>query len=283
MHRFTRRFIPFIMFAVSFLAPFVCIAEEPALDEQPWEEFGVNVGVFLSAVDSTLRFGSGISVDLDVEDFLGLDTSNFVFRADALWRFSDNRRHRLDFSWFSLNRSGERQILEDITVELYGKEVVIPAGTDVESFLDIDIWELSYSYSFFQDERIDLAAGIGLYIMPIDFGLNATGLIDEEGQESFTAPLPVVGLRMDIALTPRWFLRTSTQAFYLEYEDFSGSILRVDAAVEYNPWKHVGIGLGFDTLHIDVQAEGEDWPGVDLNGKVNFNYAGLQLYLRLFY
>lgn len=30
-------------------------------------------------------------------------------------------------------------------------------------------------------------------------------------------------------------------------------------------------------------AEGEDYPGIDLNGKVNFNYAGLQLYLRFFY
>jgi hypothetical protein len=30
-------------------------------------------------------------------------------------------------------------------------------------------------------------------------------------------------------------------------------------------------------------AEGEDYPGIDLNDKVNFNYAGLQLYLRFFF
>jgi hypothetical protein len=30
-------------------------------------------------------------------------------------------------------------------------------------------------------------------------------------------------------------------------------------------------------------AKGEDDPGIDLNDKVNFNYAGLQLYLRFFY
>jgi hypothetical protein len=32
-----------------------------------------------------------------------------------------------------------------------------------------------------------------------------------------------------------------------------------------------------------LQADEEDWPGVDLNGKVSFNYAGVQLYLRYFF
>jgi hypothetical protein len=266
-----------------FSLPQISMADEWNLDERPWEKFGANIGVFISAVDSTLRFGSGIGVDLDVEDFLGLDTSNTVFRADALWRFTANRRHRVDFSWFSLNRSGDTNALDDIKVEVDGEEIVIPAGTELESFLDFDIYQLTYCYSFFQDDRIDLAAGLGLYVMPINFGFKATGIIDEEGEESFTAPLPVVSLSMDIALTPQWFIRTGGQVFYLEYEKFTGSIMKFDAALEYNPWEHVGIGVGFDTLGVRVEAEGEDWPGIDLNGKLDFNYAGLQLYLRLFY
>jgi hypothetical protein len=77
----------------------------------------------------------------------------------------------------------------------------------------LDIYELAYSYSFLQDDRIDLAALIGLYVMPIDFGINVAGLVNVNESEKFTAPLPVVGLRMDIALAPRWFLRTGTQIF----------------------------------------------------------------------
>jgi hypothetical protein len=53
--------------------------------------------------------------------------------------------------------------------------------------------------------------------------------------------------------------------------------------VEYKPWEHVGIGVGFDTLKVSIEAEDEDWPGIDLKGKVQFNYTGLQLYLRLFF
>lgn len=62
------------------------------------------------------------------------------------------------------------------------------------------------------------------------------------------------------------------------------SVLEFRAVVEYNPWKYVGLGLGFDSLNVSVDADGStDWPGVDLNGKIDFAYTGLQLYLRLFY
>ncbi len=54
------------------------------------------------------------------------------------------------------------------------------------------------------------------------------------------------------------------------------------AALEYNPWEHVGIGVGVDSLAVKVEAGGEDWPGIDFKGNVEFNYTGLQLYLRIF-
>jgi hypothetical protein len=87
---------------------------------------------------------------------------------------------------------------------------------------------------------------------------------------------------MDVVLTPKWFLRTGSQVFYLEYDNFTGSILEFRAALEYNPWAHVGMGLGFDALKIKIEANGEDWPSVDFKGNVEFAYTGLQLYLRFF-
>jgi hypothetical protein len=260
------------------------IAEEWNKEAKPWEKFGANVGVFMASIDSTIRLGSGIGVDIDVEKALDLDSTNSVFRADALWRFTDNRRHRLDLIWFAFRRDGNRQILEDIKIEDDdGNVITIPTGTTVDTFFDLDIYQLNYSYSFFQDERIDLAAGIGLYVMPIDFGIRISGLADEDESENFTAPLPVFNLSMDVALTPKWFIRTGAQVFYLEYDNFTGSIMEFRTALEYNPWNHVGIGLGFDTFGFRLEADGEDWPGIDLKGNVEFNYAGLQLYLRVFY
>ena len=259
-------------------------AQENAAGDSPWETFGVNLGVFVSATDTSFRIGSGIGLSIDAEQALNLDANTTVFRADALWRFTDNKRHRLDLTWFSLSRDATRVIGQDITFEdKDGNPITIDAGTTVESNFDFDIYELGYSYSFFQDDRIDLAAGIGLFIMPLDFGIRSSGLVEEDGSASFTAPLPVFGLRMDVALTPKWFLRTGSQVFYLEYDNFTGSVLDFKVAVEYNPWKHVGLGLGFDTLRVQLEADGEDYPSIDFKGNVDFAYTGLQLYLRYFF
>ena len=59
-----------------------------------------------------------------------------------------------------------------------------------------------------QDDRIDLAAQFGLYIMPINIGVEVSGLFAEEGTLDFTTPLPSFVLRMDLALTPKSLSRT---------------------------------------------------------------------------
>ena len=99
------------------LIPQTGSAEEWDLNKKPWEKFGASFGVFLSSLDSSFRIGSGIGLDIDVEQLLGLESSTAVFRTDALWRFTNNRRHRLDFTWFNLSRDGDRQIFEAITIE----------------------------------------------------------------------------------------------------------------------------------------------------------------------
>jgi len=275
----------FAIAVVFFLFPQDIMAEDWDLDEKPWEKFGANLGLFVSNIESSFRIGSGIGLDINVEELLGLESTNSAFRADILWRFSKNRRHRLDFGWFSFRRSGDRAFLQDITIEhpITGEEITIDAGTQVKGFFNFDIYQLNYSYSFLQDERIDLAALFGLYIMPIDVGISAAGFVDKEGTAKFTAPLPALGLRMDFALTPRWFLRSKTQLFYMEFENFKGSLLAFSAALEYNPWKHFGIGLGIDSFVVNVDAKGEDWPLIDFVGNISFGYTGFQLYLRYFF
>ena len=271
------------------LVLFLTVAVQPlmaddSVKDSPWEKFSFNLGAFFSTSSTDLRFGSGVGVSIDVEEFLGLDTETSVFRLDSYWRFSDNRRHKVDFSWFSYNRSGDRTISEDITIKPpEGEDIVIPTGTKVESFYDFDIYQIAYSYSFIQDERLDIAGRFGLYIMPISFGLSATGLVDDEADQKFTAPLPSLGLKLDILIAPKWYYRNGFQFFYIQYENFTGNLLNFTTAIEYNPWKHVGFGLGLDALRMGLEADGEDYPGIDLRGNVEFDYTGVMLYGRFFF
>lgn len=251
---------------------------------KPWETLGFSAGIFFSDINTSFRLGSGVAVEVDAERSLDLDRRNRVARVDGFWRFSKNKKHRLDLSWFAFHRSASKTITEELIIEgPDDEEIVIDPGTEVDAFFDIDIYQLSYSYSFLQDDRIDFAFRIGLYVMPIDFGIDVKGVVEEAESQDFIAPMPTIGSRLDIALTPKWFLRMSTQYFYLEYKQYTGSIMASHHALEYKPWKHVGIGAAVDTFRIWVEAEGEDYPEVDLRGEVQFAYTGLQLYLRLYY
>jgi hypothetical protein len=260
---------------------FPALAGEKTTTDLPWEKFSLNVGGFLNATNSSIQLGAeGVGVSLDIEDLLGMDTATTVFRADGAWRFTDNRRHRWDLSWFAVRRSGETTLGRDIPID---DTTVLPLGSTVRSSFDLDIYRTAYSYSFFQDERMDLAASIGAFIMPISFELNASGAVTAVRSESITAPLPVIGFRTDFAITPKVFLRASSDIFYLEISDFKGLIVDTKAAVEYAAFEHVGIGLGFESFNLAVEAKGEDYPGVNFKGKLNFTYLGANLYVKLYF
>jgi len=219
-----------------------------------------------------------------LKNFLGWTPPTRYIKLKGFWRFTDNLRHRLGFEYSSYRRDGDRTILEDFTFEDdQGNQITIPAGSQVNSYFDFDIYKVSYNYSFFQDDRIDLFAGIGFYWMPIGIGVNSTGLISVNEEESFDAPLPTIALGADFSITPKWFLRTSMELFYLEIKEFKGSIYQSTVALEYLPWKHVGFGLAFDTFNLHIEADGEDYPEIDFQGELNFNITGLLLYMKMFF
>jgi hypothetical protein len=260
-------------------------AKEADFKDKPWKKFNVDAAALIANIDTNLNLGAkGFGVKVDVEDFFGMDTTNSIFKLKGFWRFTDNLRHRLGFEYSSYRRDGYRTILEDFTIEDdNGNQITIPAGTQVNSYFDLDIYKISYSYSFFQDDRIDLAAGIGVYWMPIDIGVNSKGLIRVNETEKFDAPLPTVALRADFAITPKWFLRSSLELFYLEIQQFKGSIYQSTVALEYLPWKHVGFGFAFDTFNLHIEANGEDYPEIDFRGELDFNITGLLLYMKMFF
>ena len=130
---------------------------------------------------------------------------------------------------------------------------------------------------------MDLSFLIGLYVMRIDIGLNATGLINVDETERFTAPLSTLGLRADFAITPKWFLRSGFDIFYLEIKEFKGTIYESHVAIEYLPWKHFGFGLAANVFDLDIEADREDYPGIDFTGELGFKYSGLLLYAKMFF
>jgi hypothetical protein len=104
-------------------------AEKKKAENLPWDKASISLGSFVSSSRSNvLLSANGFGIGIDVEEALGMDTTQTVFRAGGIWRFSDNRRHRADLSWFAIRRDASKQLGQDITIN----GVTYPTGTQVK-------------------------------------------------------------------------------------------------------------------------------------------------------
>ena len=201
----------------------------------PWKKAYLDLGLFYSVSNTTFRLGEdniGTGISLDVEDFLGLDSTTSAFRIGGGWRFTKNMRHKLEFGWFAIHRDASGTITEDINIPPEHGGGTILAGEVVDSEFNFDLIKLKYEYSFILDDRLDLNLGLGLFVMPFEFGVQQTA--GGNGMaEDITAPLPVGSLGFDFAITPKWFVRQQLELFYLKYGDFTGAITGSSVALEY--------------------------------------------------
>ncbi len=253
------------------------LAEAPrqANDRMPWKRWAVQLGGYVSRLESTVRLGSasaGAALELNLEKAFGLQSSTTAVRAGAYARVSENLRHRVALDFYGSTRVASKTLTEDITVGA----TTFSAGSTVSSTTTLDIVKASYAYSLLLDERVDLAASAGLYTMPFGFRFERASTVEAQ---DFTAPLPVVGLHLDFAMTPSVFLRQRLDLFYLAYGQFKGSLGSATLAVEWFPWPLVGVALGYESLNIGVEARSDDYPGLDLRGNIKYLQNGLFAYV----
>jgi hypothetical protein len=128
-------------------------------------------------------------------------------------------------------------------------------GTQVSSNLTISDLRTAIGYSFFR--RTDKELGIAAGVHTLGYKASIDGGTFGARTESVTAPLPVLSLYGQFALTDTWALSVRSDWLSLEYDKYSGSIRAARIDVVYQPFKHVAFGLGMHalTLKLDVQNE----------------------------
>jgi hypothetical protein len=250
------------------------LAQQNADAWDPWEKWSISAGAFVADLNNTIRFGApGLGLEFDLESALGLQSSQTVFRIDGAYRFGANNRHRVDFTWFDLSRDATRVLEEEVDLPDGTK---LPVGTIVDSEYQLAFYNVRYAYSFIKDYRIDFAGSVGLHITDIGLFLDAGGLVG--GGDRVTAPLPVLGGRLDVALTPKWYVRSSIEMLYLSFGDFTGSVADFIIAGEYRGWEHFSLGLGFNAVHLKL--ENDNSLGLGFDGHFRSDFVGLMLYGR---
>jgi hypothetical protein len=248
--------------------------------ESPWEKGSVSLGGFVSVFNSDLSFGlnNAPGVKINAEDVFGLQSTLTVFRANALYRPGESRRNQLDFDYAAYHRSGEATLSSSLTID----GTTYPVGAHVSTIFNFDIIRGTYSYAFIQNDRMRIAAGLGIYAVPLKYGLEiqTSGGLSSVGGADTTLPLPALALRTEFLVVPKVYVNAGFDAMYLEVSNFQGSLLDASMSVEYRPWKHVGFGLGYSYMGLNVKAQNSNssYPGVNFVGTVDVRFDGLLFY-----
>jgi hypothetical protein len=252
-------------------------AQEPVnLEPYPnlHKRFGLSLGgAAYGNFNTNLRVDSNVVVgaSIDLEDTLGVDEDSFVARLDGFYSF--NERHRVDFSVYDISRSGTRTLLNDIQVG----DTTFPAGAGVETDFDTTILKLAYRYNFVTDYRTVIGASAGIHGMAIDAKLSAPGVSLSEEFEAI-APLPVLGLHGEYALSKRWKMLASVEMLQIDIGTARGFLSDQRLSIEHNAFENFGWGFGYNGFNTDLKIEG-DGP---LTAEFDYDFQGLMLYIRWF-
>lgn len=228
------------------------IPNNPALTDT-WY-FGLGATFMSSNTQLELKSTAGAGAVVDFEDVFGLAETSWAPQGMARWRFSE--RWRLEFEYFSLNRKNTRTLAQDVT---WG-DTTIPAGTSATAKFDASVLRLSCGYSFFKTQDKEIGVALGFHVSQFEAEVSTSGG-GSAGEGKILAPLPVLSVYGQVALTDEWSVSTRLDALRLQYDPFYGSILSVGVDALYQPWRHLGFGLGWRTLQVSGGLSGQDWDG----------------------
>jgi hypothetical protein len=253
--------------------------EKPSLAKPPWRTFEFLFGASYNAINSSItleRKGGIASFAVEPEQGLGLEDDVFSPEVWTAIRFWD--RHRLQFSFTGSFRSATETLGRDIVFN--GKTYFL--GTSVHTDFDFEFYNLSYVWSFFQDDRMDLGVSIGLDVIFTHFSIEA-GSLKQSEDDRLTIPIPLPGFNFDFALRPNLWIRQRLTAMYISVSQYGALVVDFNMALEWSFMDHLAVGIGGTFSRVQLRMDSNAQSFGNLTGEIKYNTAGLLLYLNLYF
>ena len=249
------------------------------------ERFQLNFGYYRPNFTTSAAVGLQGSArppgSISGEDDLRLDSSLGAGRLDGFWRFAD--RHRLGFGYYNLDRSTSRVLTKNvgpISIPALGVNDTILAGSNVQAESKWQVYILSYGYSFYKTDTVEIAGKLGLNVARI--GTTLTGTLNTQNNgvrtgatagSDVTAPLPVIAISGDWALNERWRLKGSLGGFKAKVSGVDATVTDAGVAAEYLVVRNFGVGAGYSLLRVTGDIDKSNY-----FGSLNWRTGGWQLY-----
>lgn len=230
----------------------------------PDDDIKIAIGGYtLSRYDSTMALTeqiTGAGVSISPEDTLGLAIEQTVLRLEGHYRF--NKHGTMTFSWYSIDTSGTKVVEEEFDwVDEDGNDITIPVGAYVDSSHKYDIYKIGYLWSFYNSNKVELAAGAGLHITRLKIDLTASTTSSGASAENVetTLPLPVFSFGLKYKISPKinWYIKSAF--FAISLDDWEGSFTDSNLGLEYKVRNNFGVGIGLGSNALRLTEETTDY------------------------
>jgi len=231
-------------------------------------EVGANVAD--GALGTTIQF----------EDAFGLSETNALFRFEGVWRI--HGRHLLEFGHHQFDRANTTRIADEIIFEGF----TFQANAEVRGTFEARFPMAAYRYEMLHLPEVRIAVTAGVCYLRLAASLEANGGVvgpvgdpvtgTFEESEELEYPVPLVGLRVDWAISRRFAMQLYHRYFYLDRSDLSGDMIEGGARIDWFFTRHVGAGVGFERTTISIRSYEDD----GIEGRFNLTSQGANLYLK---
>ena len=248
-------------------------------DWEDWptaDRWNIGVGYFVPNLDTRLvvtdangSVGTGISF----EKSLGLDDSQATALLNVDWRFF--KRHGVSYRYFALDRSATTTSSVRVVIGDNEFDINLP----IQSYFDITVHEVAYSYSLVFDEEMELFVGLGISIQDLAFGIQGTESSPIPGDDlsatlASTAPLPTLNIGFDYAFSDKWLFQSRLGWLAVELdlgtdEELSGEIINATAGILWRAFENVGFYAQYQLFDVNV-----DYADADVQFAIDYDYNG---------
>lgn len=233
------------------------------LKKAPWfvQRFKVSGGLFVPVNNTNIQVNdvnSDLGTDIDFEDDLGFDQVSPTVYGGFQWRTS--RRSRLDFNFYSVNRSSSYSLEKDL---VFGEDT-FHVNSNVHSFFNTAIYRVSYGYALFSKPKFELGLIGGFHIVGAKAGINFNGdnlNVAASSDFKITAPIPDFGIWGGYEINKHFAVNAEVDYLGLTVNDITGRVLAYNVAFSYRIIDPLNVSVGYTGLNFDVDAKKEHLTG----------------------
>ena len=246
------------------------------------ERFFVDLGVYFPDRELAIRVDSpsgGPGDEIDFQSEFKDTRSDDVFSLNFGWRFAE--KWQLGAQYFESKGHQEEVLEEDVEWE----DLVFGAGSSVAIGQEFKLTRVFFGRDFAVKKHHEFGVGAGFHWL--EFGASISGeIVDGSGGDgvfrtesvSASAPLPNIGVWYTYSISPDWAFKSRLDWMSAKVGDYDGRLINASLGVNYQVFKHAGIGLSYNLFDLDVGVRNSEW-----KGQLKTRYEGLYAYLSFFW